>query len=85
MILCPFQDESRIVRIWREEGKDEDQVWQQEQANSSTLHPLGHEGDGLHGDSGRDHGEDEESPGQVKDQIILQKLLLVISARMESS
>ena len=68
-----------IFRIWREEGKDDDQVWQQGKANSSTLHLLGHEGGGLHGDSGRDHGEDEESPGQIKDQI-----MLVIPARMES-
>ena len=60
-------------------------VCHQEQANSSTLHVLRHEGGGLHGNSGRDHGEDEESPGQIKDQIMLQKLLLVISARMESS
>ena len=36
------------------------------------------------GDSGRDHGEDEESPGQIKHQIMLPKLLLVIPARMES-
>ena len=76
---------TRIGRIWREEGKDDDQVWQQEKANSSTLHLLGHEGGGQHGDSGKDHGEDEESQGQIKDQIMLQKLLLFIPARMESS
>ena len=74
-----------IFRIWREEGKDDDQVWQQGKANSSTLHLLGHEGGGQHGDSGKDHGEDEESQGQIKDQIMLQKLLLFIPARMESS